>query len=277
MSFSRLRSVRLGRGGLEDVISHRIVRSTTLFCTPISTGSVMAPKLTGHRKRDKIMEFFHLRPTRTPPPTQSSTDGIAATQPTPAPLPPPQLAGKTEPTSTKPEKVFAKGKSFKKDMAILSIAYTLQKNSELSSLIQLIVLIQNNDSEGQVMSAIHHAYRSPTVLPFSLPKFSKPALSSAFSLHLLPMPSVQKPHGRLQRSASKNSLIVYRPDCSECLYPSFRTVAKLKTIQIEGDGKSLDELMTMIREDIESIKVSLDIPVCPIRHHNIHTSFSLQS
>ena len=112
----------------------------------------MAPKLTGHRKRDKVMEFFHLRP-RTPPSTQSSTDGIAATQPTPAPLSPPQLAGKSKPTSTKPEKVFAKGKSFKKDMAILSIAYTLQKKSELKNLIQLIVVIRNNDSEGQVMSA----------------------------------------------------------------------------------------------------------------------------
>ena len=150
----------------------------SFFCTPISTGAVMAPKLTVHRKRDKIMEFFHLRP-RTPPPTQSSIDGIAATQPTPAPLPPSQLAGKTEATSTKPEKVFAKGKSFKKDMAILSIAYTLQKNSELKSLIHLIVVIRNNDSEGQVMSAMYHAFRSPTVLFFSLLKFSKPVLGSA--------------------------------------------------------------------------------------------------
>ena len=163
----------------------------------------MAPKLTGNRTRDKIMKFLHLRP-RAPQSTESSID-IPATQPPTSPLPP-QLAGNieppvlnpydVEPTSTKLEKVFTKGKSFKKDMAILSIAYTLQKNSELNSLIQLIVIIRNNDSEGQVMSAMYHAHRSLTVLSFSLPKFSKSALGSVCNLHLLPMPSVQKRHRR---------------------------------------------------------------------------------
>jgi hypothetical protein len=145
------------------------------LCTPISTCPVMAPKPMGDRKRDKFMKVLGLRP-RTPQPTESSHD--------------------VEPTSTKLERVFAKGKSFKRDMAILSIAYTLQESSELKSLIQLIVVIRNKDSEGQVMSAMYHAYRSLTVLSSSLPKFSKPALGSAFNLHLLPMPSVQKPHGR---------------------------------------------------------------------------------
>ena len=164
----------------------------------------MAPKPTGHRKRDRILEFFHLRP-RTPPLTSSAL-GIAATQLTTAPLPPLQLAGNIEPpvlnphdiepTSTKRGKVFTKGKSFKKDMAILSIAYTLQKDPELKSLIQLIFVIRNNDSKDQVMSAMYTAYRSPTVLSFSLPTFSKPVLGSAFSLQLLTIPSVQKPHRR---------------------------------------------------------------------------------
>ena len=144
----------------------------------------MAP---GVRIRDQLMESLHLRP-RNPLRTQSFIDVLAATH-----INFPMLE---ELTSTKVEKVFAKGKSFKKDMAILSIAYTLQENSELKRLVQLIVVIHDNDSEGQVMSTIYNAYRSPTVLSFSLPKFSKPALGSAFSLHLLPRPSVQKPHRR---------------------------------------------------------------------------------
>ena len=172
------------------------------LCTPISTCPVMAPKPTGDGKRDKFLKFLRLQP-RAPQSTESSID-IQATQRPTTPLPPPQLAGTIEPpvlnphdvqpTSTKLEKVFTKGKSFKRDMAILSIAYTLQESSELKRLIQLIVVIRDNDSEGQVMSAMYHAYRSPTVLSFSLPKFSKPALGSVFNLHLLTMPSVQKPH-----------------------------------------------------------------------------------
>jgi hypothetical protein len=135
----------------------------------------MAPKPTGDRKRDKFMKILHFRP-RTQP-TESSING-------------------TEPSSNKVEKVFAKGKSFKRDMAILSIAYTLQESSELKRLIRLIVVIRDRDSEGQVMSAMYHAYRFLIVLSSSLPKFSKPALGSVFNLHLLTMPSVQKPPGR---------------------------------------------------------------------------------
>jgi hypothetical protein len=63
-----------------------------------------------------------------------------------------------KPTSTKLKKVFAKGKSFKRDMAILSIAYTLQESSELKRLIQLIVVIRDKDSEGKVMSVMYCAY-----------------------------------------------------------------------------------------------------------------------
>jgi hypothetical protein len=136
----------------------------------------MAPKPTGDRKRDKVMKFLHFRPT-TPQPTESSING-------------------TEPSSNKLEKVFAKGESFKRDMAILSIAYTLQESSELKRLIQLIVVIRDKDSEGQVMSAMYHAYRFLIVLSSSLPKFSKSALGSVFNLHLLTMPSEQKPPRR---------------------------------------------------------------------------------
>ena len=149
----------------------------------------------GDRKRDKFMKLLQWRPG-TPQPTD-----IAATQPPTTPLPPPQAPPvpnphDIKPTSTKLEKVFVKGKSFKRDMAILSIAYTLQESSELKRLIQLIVVIRDEDSEGQVMSAMYHAYRALTVLSSSLPKFSKPALGSVFNLHLLPVSSVQKPHRR---------------------------------------------------------------------------------
>ena len=243
------------------------------------------PKLTGNRIRDKLMKFFRLRP-KAPQPTELPVD-IAATERPNTPLPPPQLPSTIEPpvlnphdiepTSTKPEKAFAKGKSFERDMAILSIAYTLQESSELKTLIQLIVVICNNDSEGQVMSAMYHAYRFPTVLSFSLPKFLKPVLDSVFNLHLLPMLSVLKRHWRSHRSKSKNlAVIFYGPGRSKCLYSSLRTVAKLKTIQLNGDGKSLDELKIMINEDIERMTVSFDISVCPSRCHIIHTWFSLR-
>ena len=90
------------------------------------------------------------------------------------------------------------------------------------------------------------------------------------------MLSVKKRQRRSHRSTSKNlAPIFHGPGRSEYLYPSFRTVAKLKTIQLNRDGKSLDELMIMINEDIERIKVSLDIPGCPSRYHIIHTLFSL--
>ena len=164
----------------------------------------MAPKPTGSRKRDKFMKILPWRP-KTPQSTEPSIE-IAATQPSTTLLPqelvdsigPPVLnPHDIEPTSTKLGKVFAKGKSFKRDMAILSIAYTLQENSELKRLIQLIVVIRDKDSEGRVMSAMYHADRSLTVLSSSsLPKFSKPALGSVFNLHLLPKPRAQKPQGR---------------------------------------------------------------------------------
>ena len=84
----------------------------------------MAPKPTGDRKRDKFLNLLHLR---------GSTG---------------------KPTSSKQKKKFTKGESFKKDIAILSIAYTLQENSELKRLIQLIVVIRDNDSKEEVMSAM---------------------------------------------------------------------------------------------------------------------------
>ena len=116
------------------------------LCAQISTYPAMAPKPMGDRKRDRLMKFLHLQPW-TPQPTEFP--------------PPPQLADNVEPTtliphdtSSKPQKVFTKGNSFKRDMAILSIAYIIQESSELKRLIQLIVVIRDKDSEGQVMPAM---------------------------------------------------------------------------------------------------------------------------
>ena len=112
------------------------------ICAQSSTYPAMAPKPMGDRKRDRLMKFLRLQPW-TP-------------QPIEFPLPPPQLAdiepAELNPHDTiKPQKAFAKGESFKRDMAILSIAHILQESSELKKLIQLIVVIRDKDSEGQVM------------------------------------------------------------------------------------------------------------------------------
>ncbi|KIJ96372.1 hypothetical protein K443DRAFT_73178, partial [Laccaria amethystina LaAM-08-1] len=157
----------------------------------------MAPKPMGHRKRDKFMKFLGLRP-RTPQPTESSHD--------------------VEPTSTKLERVFAKGKSFKRDMAILSIAYTLQESSELKSLIQLIVVIRNKDSEGQLTEVLETCAR--------------------FSVQLASATHAQ------------------RAEATRAMTAFTETVAKLKTIQLNGHDKSLDGLMIMINKDIDRIKPS---------------------
>ncbi|KIK00304.1 hypothetical protein K443DRAFT_66010, partial [Laccaria amethystina LaAM-08-1] len=158
----------------------------------------MAPKPTGDRKRDKFMKFLHFRPT-TPQPTESSFNG-------------------TEPSSNKLEKVFAKGKSFKRDMAILSIAYTLQESSELKRLILLIVVIRDKDSEGQLTEVLETCAR--------------------FSVQL----------------ASAND--AQRAEATRAITAFNETVENLKTIQLNGDGKSLDGLMDMIKEDINRIKPS---------------------
>ncbi|KIJ91377.1 hypothetical protein K443DRAFT_14445, partial [Laccaria amethystina LaAM-08-1] len=158
----------------------------------------MAPKPTGDRKRDKFMKFLHFRPT-TPQPTESSFNG-------------------TEPSSNKLEKVFAKGKSFKRDMAILSIAYTLQESSELKRLILLIVVIRDKDSEGQLTEVLETCAR--------------------FSVQL----------------ASAND--AQRAEATRAITAFNETVENLKTIQLNGDGKSLDGLMDMIKEDIDRIKPS---------------------
>ncbi|KIJ91635.1 hypothetical protein K443DRAFT_475600, partial [Laccaria amethystina LaAM-08-1] len=158
----------------------------------------MAPKPTGNRKRDKFMKFLHFRP-RTPQPTGSSINGA-------------------EPSSNMLEKVFAKGKSFKRDMAILSIAYTLQESSELKRLILLIVVIRDKDSEGQLTEVLE--------------------ICARFSVQL----------------ASAND--AQRAEATQAITALNETVENLKNIQLNGDGKSLDALMDMIKEDIDRIKPS---------------------
>ncbi|KDR83264.1 hypothetical protein GALMADRAFT_89121 [Galerina marginata CBS 339.88] len=186
----------------------------------------MAHELTPSRKRDKVKEFFRLRP-RTPQPPESSVN-LAATSSPIAPPRLPQSAGDAQPMvlnlrgirnpSIQPGKVFAKGDSFKRDMAILYTAYILKENPELKRLIQLIVVIRDNDSEGQLSAVLETCAR--------------------FSVRLASVTDAQ------------------RAETTQAITAFHETVAKLKTFQPDGDGKSLDGLMSMINEDIDRIKPS---------------------
>ncbi|EDR07690.1 uncharacterized protein LACBIDRAFT_294471 [Laccaria bicolor S238N-H82] len=173
--------------------------------------SPITPMQTGCSSPGIIPSEKRVRP-RTPQPAESSI-GITVTQPPTTALPLPQLAGNieppvlnphdTEPTSTKLEKVkFAKGKSFKRDMAILSIAYTLQESPELKRLIQLIVVIRDKDSEGQLTEILETCAR--------------------FIVQLASATDAQ------------------RAEATRAITAFNETVAKLKTIQLNGNGKSLD-------------------------------------
>ncbi|KDR74898.1 hypothetical protein GALMADRAFT_566661 [Galerina marginata CBS 339.88] len=186
----------------------------------------MAHELTPGRKRDKVKEFFRLRP-RTPQPPESSVN-LAATSSSITPPRLPQSAGDAQPTvlnlqgirnpSIQPGNVFAKGDSFKRDMAILYTAYILKENPELKRLIQLIVVIRDNDSEGQLTAVLETCTR--------------------FSVRLASVTDAQ------------------RAETTQAITAFNETVAKLKTFQPDGDGKSLDGLMSMINEDIDRIKPS---------------------
>ncbi|KDR71353.1 hypothetical protein GALMADRAFT_144037 [Galerina marginata CBS 339.88] len=186
----------------------------------------MTHELKPGRKRDKIRQFFGSRP-RTPQLPESSINLAAQSSPI-TPLPLPQSASDAQPTvlnlqgiqtpSIQPGKAFAKGKSFKRDMAILSIAYILQESPELKKLIQLIVVIRDKDSEGQLTAVLETCTR------FSV------QLASAADAH--------------------------RAEATQAITVFHETVAKLRTIQLDGDGKSLDGLTSMINKDIDRIKPS---------------------
>ncbi|KDR71376.1 hypothetical protein GALMADRAFT_144057, partial [Galerina marginata CBS 339.88] len=186
----------------------------------------MTHELKPGRKRDKIRQFFGSRP-RTPQPPESSVN-LAATSSPITPLPLPQSAGDAQPTvlnlqgrqtpSIQPGKAFTKGESFKRDMAILSIAYILQESPELKRLIQLIVVIRDKDSEGQLTAVLETCTR--------------------FSVQLA------------------STVDAHRAEATQAITVFYKAVAKLRTIQLDGDGKSLDGLTSMINKDIDRIKPS---------------------
>ena len=49
------------------------------------------------------------------------------------------------------KKTFAKGKSFERDIAVLSATYILDESPELKDLIKLVILIRDKDDVGQVI------------------------------------------------------------------------------------------------------------------------------
>ncbi|KAG5651694.1 hypothetical protein H0H81_007806, partial [Sphagnurus paluster] len=103
-------------------------------------------------------------------------------------------------------------------MAILSIAYILQESPELKRLIQLIVVIRDKDSEGQLTAVLETCAR--------------------FSVQLASATDAQC-------AEATQAITVFN-----------ETVAKVKTIQLDGTSKSLDELRSMINKDIDRIKPS---------------------
>ena len=136
------------------------------LCTPISACPAMASKLVGDCQRDN---FLHSRP-RTPP-THRVFHQHGSDTPTDQPLTTTTVGRQHITNVYQAEESIREGQIFKRDMAILSIAYTLQESTKLQRLMQLIVVIRNKDSEGQLTFAMYHAYRSLTVLSSSLPKF----------------------------------------------------------------------------------------------------------
>ncbi|KDR83220.1 hypothetical protein GALMADRAFT_874858 [Galerina marginata CBS 339.88] len=185
----------------------------------------MAPEPTRDRKRDKFKKWLHLGPG-TSQPAESSIK-VPPTRPPTTLLP--QLVGDAEPPalnpyydiqrpSVKPEKAFAKGKSFERDMAVLYTAYILQENSELKKLVQLIVVIRDKDSEGQLTDVLETCAR--------------------FSVQLASATDAQ------------------RTEATQAIAAFNETVAKLNTIQLDGDVKSLDGWMSTVNKDIDRIKPS---------------------
>ncbi|KDR68409.1 hypothetical protein GALMADRAFT_1354407 [Galerina marginata CBS 339.88] len=145
----------------------------------------MAPEPTRDRKLDKVKKWLHLGPGT------------------------PQI---------KPKKAFTKGESFERDMAILYIAYAIQESPELKKLIQLIVVIRDKDSEGQLTDVLE--------------------ICARFSVQLASATDTQ------------------RAEATQAIVAFNETVAKLNIIQVDGDVKSLDGLMSTVNKDIDRIKLS---------------------
>jgi hypothetical protein len=167
----------------------------TVSCSPIiSTCPVMASQCEPPSIRKKIKAFFRPNTPRrlesvpspaTPLPTQSFNSAVDTAPNAPDTPPPPTTA----------QKAFTRSKNFRKDIAILSAAYILDKHPELKKLIHLIVIIHDKD-EDEVMSPMYYAYSFLTISSSSLSMPSRSVLDSVSNLHLLPRPIPQKPRRR---------------------------------------------------------------------------------
>ena len=107
----------------------------------------MATQPTRVRKRDRIKAFF-LHGTLHP---ESLPSGPAS------PAPSKEVGGQLEGAPSVPlpvdesKKTFTKGKSFERDIAVLSATYILDESPELKDLIKLVILIRDKDDVGQVL------------------------------------------------------------------------------------------------------------------------------
>ena len=121
---------------------------------------------------------------------QSLSDRLMAESET---LQPPVSPGNAATKSTDvPPPPFKRSASFKKDLAMLYMAYPLATNSDLKELVHLIVMIS---AERKVTSSLS---ASPilTNLSFSLLLSQKHALASASSLRISPTLTPRKPRRR---------------------------------------------------------------------------------
>jgi len=103
----------------------------------------MEPRPTSKpRNRDRLKTIFR---HKTPKPSQSSSNlkldasAVANASNTPA--------------ATASQNPFKKSENFKKDIAMLSMAYPLAENPDLKELIRLVIVIS---AEGKVASTVYH-------------------------------------------------------------------------------------------------------------------------
>jgi hypothetical protein len=89
------------------------------------------------RKRDRFKAIF--RP-KIPQPSQSSTNAVA---------------NDSIPGATSSQNTFKRSENFKKDIAVLSMAYPLADNPDLKELIRLIVAIS---AEDKVMLSVYQCF-----------------------------------------------------------------------------------------------------------------------
>jgi len=120
------------------------------------------------RKRDRFKAIFRPKTPQPSPSSQSSSDAVA--------------------NASNTQNPFKRSENFKKDIAVLSMAYPISENPDLKELIRLIVAIS---TEEKVIPSLYHPCAF-TKSFFSFGISSKPVLASVSNLPLSPTPTRRK-------------------------------------------------------------------------------------